>query len=179
MTDTPQKDIVGLRVRSALIVAALAVGLLVIDFYYEASAGFHILAFAAIILGLSEFYDLSRAEGAVPLTVLGIVSAVCLLLVQMACIGNNVSITYAIAGTGVTVALAIIIGHMFISKTAGYFADVGATILGLMYIWFLGGFFFIGLRHLPNGFKAVFVMIAAVKGSDAIAYGVGRKIGRL
>lgn len=176
--DIPQKDIVGLRVRSALIVAALAVGLLGIDFHCGTAVGLHILTFAAICLGLSEFYKLSRAEGAVPLTAVGIVSAVCLLLVQITCIGNNVPITYAIAGTGVTVALAAIIGHMFISKTEGYFADVGATILGLLYVWFLGGFFFVGLRHLPNGFAAVFVMTAAVKGSDSIAYGVGRKFGR-
>lgn len=178
MTDIPQKDIVGLRVRSALIVATLAIGLLVIDFYHNTAIGFHILTFAAICLGLSEFYKLSRAAEAAPLTVVGIASAVCLLLVQIACIGNNVPITYAIAGTGVTITLAIIIGHMFISKTDGYFADVGATILGLLYIWFLGGFFFVGLRHLPNGSAAVFIMIASVKGSDSIAYGIGRKIGR-
>lgn len=174
----PQKDIVGLRVRSALIVAVLAAGLLGIDLYCGTIVGFHILTFAAICFGLSEFYKLSRAEGAAPLKTVGIVSAVCLLLVQIACIRNNVPITYALAGTGVAVALVTITGHMFISKTDGYFADVGATILGLLYVWFLGGFFFVGLRHLPNGFAAVFVMTAAVKGGDAIAYGVGRKIGR-
>lgn len=172
------QDIVGLRVRSALIVVALAGGLLGIDFCLGTAAGLYILALAAIWFGLSEFYALSRAGGAAPLPAVGMVSATCLLIAQIACIESGTPLTRILSGTGAVVVLATITGHMFTSETEGYFADVGATILGLLYVWFLGVFFFVGLRHLPNGFAAVLVMVTAVKGGDAIAYGVGRKIGR-
>ena len=112
------------------------------------------------------------------LPALSIVSAACLLLVQIACVRRGLPLIYAISGTGTAVLLATIIAYMFTSQTGTYFNDVGAAILGLLYVWFLGGFFFIGLRHLPGGFWAVFMTIAALKINDSIAYGIGRKFGR-
>lgn len=171
-------DIVGLKIRSALIITVLTVVLLGMDFYFSTEIGCYALVFAAVSLGLLEFCSLSRAKGGAPLPALAIASAMCLLLVQIVCIREGISLIYAISGTVTAVLLATIIGYMFTSQTRTYFNDVGAAVLGLLYVWFLGGFFFIGLRHLPGGFWAVFLTIATVKSGDAIAYAIGRKFGR-
>lgn len=171
-------DIVGLKVRSALVITAIVAGLMGIDAYLEIIAGYYVLVFATMWLGMWEFYELSRAKGARPMAILGIVSATCLLVVQIACIRTGTPLTYALPGTGVAVVLITLIGHMFTSRTEGYFSDLGATVLGLMYVWFLGAFFFIGLRHLENGFATALMMFIAVKVCDIMAYVIGRKIGR-
>ena len=171
-------DIVGLRVRSAILVALGALSLFAADFWFGSARGCHFAALLFLSVGLAEFYSLCRAKGAKPLRGLGIIAAVGLVIVQIACIETGASLIQPLAVAGIAVMLTILIVHMGTSKQADFMTDVAATVLGLLYVWFLGIFFIIGIRHLPNGFAAIIIMLFAAKGGDSIAYGVGRKIGR-
>jgi phosphatidate cytidylyltransferase len=171
-------DIVGLRVRSAVLVAVAAAALLGADFLFKTDVGCHLAALFFVTVGLAEFYTLCRANGAEPLKWVGIVSGMSLVIVQIACIKTSTPLKQPLAGAGVAVALTILIGHMASSRKSNFLTDVAATILGLLYVWFLGVFFFVGIRHLPDGFAGLVIMLFAAKGGDSTAYAVGRKYGK-
>ena len=183
MAETPTTppgppDIVGLRVRSAVLVALGALALFAADFYFQTDLGCHIASLFFVAAGLAEFYGICRENGAKPVKWFGILCAVILVVVQIRCIKGGLSLTQPMAAAALAAMLAILILHMSTSRSSNYLMDVSATVLGLLYVWFLGVFFIIGIRHLPDGFAALMILLFCAKGGDSIAYGVGRKIGK-
>jgi len=171
-------DIVGLRARSAVLVALGALSLFAADFWFGTDIGCHVAAVFFVAAGLAEFYGMCRANGAKPLKWFGIACAVCLVIVQIACIKRDVTLTRPLAAAALAVMLTILIAHMSTSRGSNYLTDVAATVLGLLYVWFLGVFFIVGIRHLSGGFAALMILLFCAKGGDSIAYGVGRKYGK-
>ena len=140
---------------------------------------FVLLAAAAMILGLWEFYLLCRRLKINPEVNTGFVAGAAILTITLQ---GNADITLLL-GQFVIVALTIITLVVTVSRGAPFdkmIASVGATILGVLYVPFLGSH----LLSIRMGFTPALsahllsFFFLVLMGADAGAYYVGRAFGK-
>lgn len=168
--------------------AALFLPLLVVLAFV---GGWPYLAFveAVVVLGLLEFYRMAQAKGAWPHTVPGVLAGACLVLLLY--LGHG-----AAAGLLVTTfSLVVLVMELRRGRPEGSILNVGATVLGVFYVGWLGGHLGL-LRTLPaevagpgplpfgagpgpdTGARVVLFTFLVTWAGDTGAYFVGRARGR-
>jgi phosphatidate cytidylyltransferase len=132
-----------------------------------------------ILLGLSEFFKLMRAKGFEPSSVLGYTAAIA------------VSLTVYRGGPALTLLLTLIllmimIREVFRPKVDQALPNIAVTVLGVMYVGWLGCHF-VMLRELPGnlgvadphlGARLVFFAALVIWACDIFAYVVGILVGK-
>ncbi|MGH2683784.1 MAG: phosphatidate cytidylyltransferase [Actinomycetota bacterium] len=150
---------------TGVILAALALALLA-----WGKAPFAFLAGAVILLGQGEFYAVMRMRGRQPATALGLVAGL-----------FTVAGGYAAGEPGVLLGLVLamvtsVLWYMAASPAGrrGTTVDVGATLLGVVYVPFLASFALVMLR-LPGsvGRNLILVVVGLTILYDILAYAVG------
>jgi phosphatidate cytidylyltransferase len=125
---------------------------------------FALLAAAAIVLGVYEFYQLARRREMQPDTVVGMTFAV-----------GVIAVFYL-----VELDLLLAVLPAFVITTLIVAALRGATILGVLYVALLGGFL-ISVRTgfaQPRAAQLLFFFFFVLMGSDIAAYYTGRTLGK-
>jgi phosphatidate cytidylyltransferase len=146
---------------------------------------FVVIVAAALIFGLYEFYVLARKKDIKPDIAAGYLGGAALFTIFYFATPETPTQSRLDAQTLVMVLLALTIGTLVAATLRGapfdkMIASSGATILGVLYVVFLGGHL-VALRtgfeeHLSAHLLSFFFLV--LMGSDTGAYYVGRAIGR-
>ncbi|WP_372712984.1 phosphatidate cytidylyltransferase [Ilyobacter sp.] len=161
--------------KSRLIVAVLGIPILI---YILLSGGLLLLLFANVIIGtaLYEFYSMMEKSGRSPLKKLGIITG--LLIPNFTYIymtGHSFGeFLPLIISLGI---ILLIVSRIFENRSEGASADIGGTLLGIMYISFLFSHI-IAMSFLPQGNLWVLTAQLMVWVCDSSAYFVGLSTGR-
>jgi phosphatidate cytidylyltransferase len=124
-----------------------------------------------VVLGIVEFYRMARHKGAEPHVAIGALAG-----------GALVGLMYEghAAASGLVMTLVFLVGlvlELRRGRPAGSVLNLGATVLGVFYVGWLGGHLGL-LRRLPDGGRLVLFTIFITWAGDSGAYFIGRWIGR-
>lgn len=193
------------RVFAATLLIATLIGTLIADCYcFENSYLLHLLALTMTFFSLREFWVLCRARGLQTFGTWGTLSGLMLVVMHFWALqiwstppsGDLHTKLYHLhrADKVVIGGLVVAVSGVFLLTARRHkyelsMGGLGATCLGLIYIWFLPSFV-LKLRHmgadgLPGGLgwnlfgtKMIIATIVIAKGCDVFAYLVGRKLGK-
>lgn len=167
-----------LRAVHGTAMSALLAGLVALDWHVGERVIFAATLAAVVAVGLIEFYRLSERAGAQPLTVFGVACGVLLVGAQWlrwsAADRPAIRIVDPVILMGTLALLGAVAAHVMRRGVEGAWINIGATVLGLAFVWFLASFLW-GVREFGVGPLAMFV--ATVKLSDVGAYFIGRAVG--
>ena len=145
---------------------------------------FVVLAAAAMVLGLYEFYLLAGKKGIKADAAAGYLAAVALFIIFYFAAPNPMQYRLDVQSL-VLVLLIFITGTLIAATFRGapfekMIASVGATILGVLYVVLLGGHLVAVRTGFPQKLSAHLLsfFFLVLMGSDVGAYYVGRAIGR-
>jgi phosphatidate cytidylyltransferase len=161
---------------SRVITALIALPVLIAAIIFEPLKPlFIILAIAAMVLALYEFWLLARKRGAEPDTVVGYGGAAALFV---AFYFNNPGLLLMIPPLFVMAALAA--AALKGAPFDKLMASVGATVLGVFYVALLGGHLVALRTSFPQNLSAHLLsfFFLVIMGSDTGAYYTGRFLGR-
>lgn len=160
------------RILTAIVVLPV---LLASIWYAPLTPLFGLLAMAAMLLGLYEFWMLAKCCNTEPDVVLGITTA-CLITACFYFGMLEQLLPIVSAFTIVALAMAVMRGMPF----DRLLASVGATALGVLYVAVLGGHLIAVRTNFPHprGAQLLSFFLLVVMGSDTAAYYTGRAIGR-
>jgi phosphatidate cytidylyltransferase len=162
---------------SRIITAIIVLPVLIASIWFEPLKPLFIaLALAAMALGLFEFWALARRPEVKPDVALGAIFAAAVLT---ALYFNDFELLSGVVGTFVIalLAAAMLRGAPFDRMIL----SVGATVLGVLYVVFLGGHLVALATHQqlkPLAAKLLSFFLLVLMGSDTAAYYTGRAIGR-
>ncbi|MDZ4804773.1 MAG: phosphatidate cytidylyltransferase [Candidatus Eisenbacteria bacterium] len=134
---------------------------------------------AMVVLGSVEFFRMARHKGADPHHWLGVLAAAALAALMYE--GHN-----AASGLAVTIFfLLVLVLELQRGRPAGSVGNLGATVLGVFYVGWLGGHLGL-LRQMPRsmgaadelGARLVYFTLLITWAGDSGAYFVGRWLGR-
>lgn len=167
---------------SRIITAAIALPILIASIYFEwLWPLFVALGATAMVLALYEFWMLAGRRGIKPDYTIGFIGAACLFTGFF--FDAPIRSPQLLLVSVVVFVIAVLAAAMLrVAPFEGFIASCGATILGVLYIVFLGGFL-ISLRMTFEDRPALaahllYFFFLIVMGSDAGAYYVGRAFGR-
>lgn len=179
------------RVVTGVVVAALLLGILALDHFTGAAWITSLVLVAVLGVALSECYGLFLAGGVRCRRGAGVLATVFALLARA--FGEQLGLSPGEARDLFLVLLSLafvlpVAQAMRAPREGGPSADelreVAATVLGAMYVGFLGSFL-LEIRLFPDlpglddaGLALALLLVAAVKVADSCAYFVGRTIGR-
>jgi phosphatidate cytidylyltransferase len=177
------------RILIAIAGFALFLGLFWVDYHFTTHLGSLIVLTAIGSLALYEFYGLLQRMGLDPDPVVGVGAAVALFLTRG--ILHQAHVDPLTAHTAVGCLFCGVIAFPFIHamfrhgpKNPGGREDfdrAGATLLGLLYVWFFLSFALelrlLGDEALHQGLKLSVILVLSAKLGDSAAYLVGRTIG--
>jgi len=164
------------RIITALIVLPVLIASILISWLAPL---FVALALAAMVLGLYEFWLLARRRGIKPDVVIGFVGAAALFTVFYFDRPYEAPVLLLLILPALTIAAlsaAMLRGAPF----ENMIASVGATVLGVMYVAFLGGHL-VAVRMGFEQQRAAHLLsffFLVIMGSDTGAYYTGRALGR-
>jgi len=176
------------RTIAGVAVFACFLAILVLDRALEMDLFLGIMILTGVTLAVREFYLLCERNGLTPFTTFGTVCAFLFTALAWIEFGGYHNFGVTTGGALVPGCLAAALFGCFILQAgkqdnAGLFESIGATMFGILYVWFLA-IFLIKIRHLgggdwlDKGTRYVFYTVMAVKASDIGAYAVGSAIGR-
>jgi phosphatidate cytidylyltransferase len=177
----PGRDEPAMRVLHGLLMSALLALVFVADWWIGRQAVFTAALGALVAVGLWEFYRLAERAGCRPASTFGIVSGLVLvgLLWLQERLGMRIGLDL-VALTAAAVVVGAVIAQVAQHGVSGAWANVGATVLGLVCVWFLGVFIW-RIRQAGGvefgGLWPLAAFVATVKLSDIGAYAVGRTLG--
>ena len=140
---------------------------------------FLLLVNLIILLGLSEFFTLMKAKGFQPSRMLGYAAA---MAVSLNMYRGGPALTLLIT----VFLLLIMIREVFRPSVSGALSNIAVTVLGVMYVGWLGGHF-VMLRELPAnldiadpklGAHLIFFAALVIWACDILAYVIGILVGR-
>jgi phosphatidate cytidylyltransferase len=163
-----------------LLTAAIALPIIIVSIWFQwLETLFFLIAATAMMAGLYEFWILSARREMKAQRELGTVFAVALLIAfAVPTVSMRVELTAIIVVVFVmaSLAAAMLRGGPF----ERMIPSVGATVLGVLYVVFLGGHI-IALRATfpnPRGSDLLYFFLLVLMGSDTAAYYTGRAFGR-
>lgn len=158
---------------SRIITALVALPVLIASIWFpQLTLLFDVLAAAAILLGLYEFYGLAKRQELSPQVFVGIASATALLV---AFYFN--AFFWLLPIVIVLVILALSLTMLQGAPFDKMLSSVGATTLGVCYTALLGGHL-IAVRGMPFAPQILSFFFLILMGSDTAAYYTGRAFGR-
>jgi len=151
-----------------LIVSAFLVSITYATIFFAPTQFFFLVVEIFILLALNEYFEIAEKKGIVINRVVGLLFGALL----------PFSIFYQMESLVLVLAtLSIFISNFHPKFRQQALLSTAVTFFGIIYIaWFFS--FLIKIRHLEHGSAWVFFTILAVKGGDAGAYFVGRKLGK-
>jgi phosphatidate cytidylyltransferase len=162
---------------SRIITALIVLPVLIASIYFSwLWPLFIVMAVAAMVLGLYEFWLLAKRRGMKPDEVIGFLGAAALFA----------GFFFDVPGEALLLTLIIfVIAALAVEMLKGapfdkMIASVGATVLGVLYVVLLGGHL-VAVRMLPEQKLAahlLFFFFLIIMGSDTGAYYTGRAFGR-
>ncbi len=162
---------------SRIITALIVLPVLIASIYFSwLWPLFIVMAVAAMVLGLYEFWLLAKRRGMKPDEVVGFLGAAALFA----------GFFFDVPGEALLLTLIIfVIAALSVEMLKGapfdkMIASVGATVLGVLYVVMLGGHL-VAVRMLPEQKLAahlLFFFFLIIMGSDTGAYYTGRAFGR-
>jgi len=158
-----------------LLTAAVAIPILLFSVWWSQPYLFDAIALVAIVAAISEFYFIAERAGAPPFAWVGYPAAVALVAVPVVARPEVNAVVLAAAGVAVMIATLA-----RVEDKARILVSAGATLLGLVYIAFLGSYL-VAIRalsppDLPG--KLLTLFMAVIMMSDTGAYFAGRTLGR-
>jgi CDP-diglyceride synthetase len=165
---------------------------------------FQVIVLAVSLLAVYEFFGMAAAGSHKPFVKIGVAATALLIIgtwLSLADLGNAGGrcpfwkVCEAFIAKAPWLILAVTVIALFAAAARrpdwnGAAADMGLTVLGLLYIWFLPAYFMVRIRHLgadgatngdhwlTAGARFVCASIFTAKSSDIFAYLGGRAIGR-
>jgi phosphatidate cytidylyltransferase len=164
------------RIITALIVLPVLIASILIPWLAPL---FVALALAAMALGLYEFWLLAKRRGLKPDVVVGFAGAAALFTVFYFDRPYEVPLLLLLILPGLTIA-ALAAAMLRGAPFENMIASVGATLLGVMYVAFLGGHL-VAVRmgfEQPRAAHLLSFFFLVIMGSDTGAYYTGRAFGR-
>ena len=168
--------------RTILTFVLLAVigGLLWLDHACGIDVGFNLIVFAAVVLSVQEFYDLSRQRGYTPFSIWGTACAGGMVLADW--LGHrNVHPEWHWMGIVAFVFLSglFILQGWLAARKEGV-VSMALTAMGIVYVWGLAHFLVRLYYFEPAkiGINGVLLTVAVVKAGDIFAYLAGSQFGR-
>jgi phosphatidate cytidylyltransferase len=164
------------RIITALIVLPVLIASILISWLAPL---FVALALSAMVLGLYEFWLLAKRRGLKPDVVVGFAGAAALFTVFYFDRPHEVPLLLLLILPGLTIA-ALVAAMLRGAPFENMIASVGATLLGIMYVAFLGGHL-IAVRmgfEQPRAAHLLSFFFLVIMGSDTGAYYTGRAFGR-
>jgi phosphatidate cytidylyltransferase len=160
--------------KKRLITALWGIPLVIAAVWFDTPiAWFTILASAAGVLAVIEFYRLTGVAKVIPLAVCG--TALTLLFIIYPHLNLNIDISLISLLLTAAIALPMIL-MIFLPKQQGLFQLWAWTLTGVLYIgWLIS--FLVALR-IEGGRNWLFLMLFATFGSDTFAYFIGKAIGK-
>ncbi len=163
-----------------IITALVALPLLIAALRVEVLAPlFVVIALAALTLGLHEFWVMAKKRGLFPDAGIGYIGAALLAVTFVYSQTADMSVALVVLLTALTIALLI----AATLRGAGFdkmMSSVGVTLLGVCYIFLLGGHLVAlrtGFRHaLAADLLSFFFLV--IMGADTGAYFTGRALGK-
>ncbi len=180
-----------LRIVSAVIVGTAMVGALWADLHYESGWGLAAAMAVFTFMGLREFYRMARGRGWQPFSWFGMILGPALVFGhERWCLEKWHSLERLHPDVMTTLVAATVIGCFLVPvvrrQPLGAMANIGTTLLGLLYVWFLPSFL-PRMRHLSlsgsdgwvsDGVEFVVFCIVGAKAADVGGYLVGSRLGR-
>lgn len=155
-----------LAIATGLLLAGVLFGTL-----FASRVAFLVLVAAILSLAQYELYEVLRKRGLQPATLLGIAAGLVLL------IGAHASGPQALSFVLTISVVASFLWYLADPKRSDVAANVGATMLGIVYVPFMGAHV-IMIRAFPDGIALVIATIGAVAFYDIGAYAAGSLFGR-
>jgi len=177
-------------------------GALIVDYLVGLDVLFNLVVIAGTVIVLLEFYGICEGGGQTPFRAFGVVASVLLVVLHWLSLPGTMErlgldgcerlmdVRGELVPLGLVVA---VLGTLWLQATkrdnAHAFESIGATLLGVLYVWFLPSFM-VRLRHLgPGGLLGAdgwggvgtWLLIACIvtsKSSDIGAFFVGTHLGR-
>ncbi len=177
------------RILAAVPIVLVLSGALYLDAWRESSEAFTAILVLFTVLALREFYRLCAGGGAEPYRIFGIGMGAALVLVHERHLWEAWhGLPPLLPGSLHMLLAAAVLGPFLLHgrrrAPSGAGRDIAATVLGLLYIWFLASFL-PKIRHLglvhgwgTDGVEFVFVCILGAKASDVGGFLVGKRFGR-
>jgi len=191
--------IVTKRILFGALMIFVVLGLFALDYVLEVFYFYYLLCAFLVGYGIYEFYGIAEARGSKPHKYLGVFCAVMLALSSKELVAVFLphvtpQVAAGMAQLGILIAISILVLGVFVQQilkrgSGDSFADISATFFGMIYVGFLGSFF-VKIRHLyrpdnrlvPDyhlaGLLFVVLVVVGTKGSDVVAFFIGRKWGR-
>jgi phosphatidate cytidylyltransferase len=164
------------RIITALIVLPVLIASILISWLAPL---FVALALSAMVVGLYEFWLLAKRRGLKPDVVVGFAGAAALFTIFYFDRPHEVPLLLLLILPGLTIA-ALAAAMLRGAPFENMIASVGATVLGVMYVAFLGGHL-IAVRmgfEQPRAAHLLSFFFLVIMGSDTGAYYTGRAFGR-
>ncbi|MFH1239198.1 MAG: phosphatidate cytidylyltransferase [bacterium] len=143
---------------------------LILFLIYLGSVPFLGLVLLIVALGLSEFYSLVQKHGYVPFKVIGVLTAMILVLSVYLNMDTKIFLT--------TFILLLFLMRLYTLKIEGAILDISITVLGVIYVgWLIS--YLISLRQLPFwGREYTYLVFITTWSVDNGAYVVGMTMGK-
>lgn len=163
------------RSKSQSTVTGLALGLLVLGGFYLGAHGALVLVFLAVVIAAIEYYAAVQKAGMAPAKVVGLVAVIF-------CIAG----AYGRGFTGLSYALTIgtiatLLWYLSGSARGTAFEGLSATLVGIVWIGFLGSFAALIIQPSSfhgHGVRLLLATIITCAASDTFAYFGGAAFGR-
>lgn len=180
------------RVGTGVFVAAVVVGLALVDWFAKTKWGTSLVIIGLTCGALWELYGMFEAAGIACHRKWGVACSVVLMLMRVgySYIGLTNSEAHEVFLAGLTVAaIAPLMGRVVRAKSEVVAAPqqlvkIGATTFGLVYVTLCASFLLEmrlisdGSGNTRQGLMLAFLLCAAVKAGDSAAYFIGKSIGR-
>lgn len=166
------------------VLVAVVAGPLILAACYFGGIYFFLFTTALIVVSISEFYSMARTKGTEPASVLGITSAGIINAIVYSR-GINIAFYFLVA-----VLVIVLLSELVKKRTAavsGAFANVGATIIGIVYIGLFGALLTAvrqrdGLEKIFRDYRDAGLFMIAILATiwicDSAAFFVGRSLGK-
>jgi len=190
------------RIAAAFVVLAVLGGALTVDYLVGLDILFNVFVIVGTVIVLLEFYGICEGGGQTPFRAFGVVASLLLVALHWLSLPGTMEglglagrdrlmgVRAELVPLGLLVA---VLGTLWLQATkrdnAHAFESIGATLLGVLYVWFLPSFM-VRLRHLGPGGQlgaegwggvGTWLLIACIltsKFSDIGAFFVGTFLGR-
>lgn len=179
------------RIPAGLFITFVFVTCLIMDTKFETSLCLSSFFAVGVVIVLREYFAMAKAKGAKPMVAFGIVMAICLVFAHDRwCWEKWHNAARSVPDLMSTVLALCVVGTCAIQGTRkspdGAVANIGITIFGWIYVWFLPAFL-VKIRHLGfsgasgwnlDGAELVAMTVMVAKVSDIGGFFAGRAFGK-
>ena len=153
------------------IITGVSIGLIAGIIIWLGDPWFSLVACAAAVVAVFEFYRIAKHQNIQPLIYPGIFFTILFVLQYHSPVPQTLAVLFAL------LVVLPLVWVLFKHDKDSTFINVAWTIMGVLYTGYMLSFY-INIRNLPNGMAWAFLVLTCTAMCDVFAYAIGSRLGK-